>query len=64
MNMNLNQTKIVGLTMELELKTKIYAKLCDKLEENDPKLLKLKEMFKVNNKQIVEINRQLKEIKK
>ena len=30
--MNLEQTKLVGLTMELELKTREYKKLCKKLE--------------------------------
>lgn len=30
--MNLNQTKLVGLTMELDLKAREYKKLCDKLE--------------------------------
>ena len=29
--MNLSQTKLVGLTMELDLKTREYKKLCDKL---------------------------------
>ena len=29
--MNLNQTKLVGLTMELDLKAREYKKLCDKL---------------------------------
>lgn len=70
MRMNMKQTKLVGLTMELELKTKIYRKLCEKLEEykkskideNDPKLLELKEMFEVNNKQITEINRKIKDL--
>ena len=31
--MNLNQTKLVGLTMELDLKAREYKKLCDKLEQ-------------------------------
>lgn len=31
--MNLSQTKLVGLTMELDLKTREYKKLCDKLEK-------------------------------
>ena len=29
--MNLSQTKLVGLTMELDLKTREYKKLCDKI---------------------------------
>ena len=32
--MNLSQTKLVGLTMELDLKTREYKKLCDKLGHN------------------------------
>ena len=71
MKMNLNQTKFVGLTMELELKTKEYKNLCDKLDklkasnidENDERLLVLKDLFDLNNKQIVEIKRQLEELK-
>ena len=31
--MNLNQTKLVGLTMELDLKAREYKKLCNKLEQ-------------------------------
>ena len=31
--MNLSQTKLVGLTMELDLKTREYKKLCGKLDE-------------------------------
>jgi len=68
--MNLNQTKLVGLTMELELKTREYKKLCaelDKLKEknidpNDEKLLHLKELFQKNYEEIVKINKQIKEI--
>ena len=69
--MNLSQTKLVGLTMELDLKTREYKKLCDKLEQlkqsninpNDEKLLELRELFQKNHDDIVEINRQIKEIK-
>ena len=31
--MTLEQTKLVGLTMELELKTREYKMLCDELEK-------------------------------
>jgi hypothetical protein len=69
--MNLTQTKLVGLTMELDLKTREYKKLCDKLEKlkqgnikpNDEKLLELKQLFQKNHEEIVEINRQIKELK-
>ena len=59
--MNLSQTKLVGLTMELDLKTREYKKLCDKLDELKeinkqqtgnpdmvvfPRLVKLKEAAK------------------
>ncbi len=69
--MNLNQTKLVGLTMELDLKAREYKRLCAKLEEleqnninpNDEKLLELKQLFQKNHNEIVEINRQIKEVK-
>lgn len=69
--MNLNQTKLVGLTMELNLKTIEYKKLCDKLEQikqsginpNDEKLLKFKQLFQKNHDEIVEINKKIKELK-
>lgn len=69
--MNLNQTKLVGLTMELDLKAREYKKLCAKLEEleqrninpNDEKLLELKQLFQKNHDEIAQINKQIKEIK-
>jgi len=69
--MNLNQTKLVGLTMELDLKTKEYKKLCDKLEQikqskinpNDERLLKFKQLFQENHDEIVEINKQISKLK-
>lgn len=69
--MNLSQTKLVGLTMELDLKTREYKKLCEKLDElkekridpNDERLLAVKELFQKNHDDIVEINRQIKEVK-
>lgn len=69
--MNLSQTKLVGLTMELDLKTREYKKLCDKLDElkekridpNDERLLVVKELFQKNHDDIVKINRQIKEVK-
>lgn len=70
--MNLSQTKLVGLTMELDLKTREYKKLCDKLEQlkqsninpNDEKLLELRELFQKNHDDIVKINAQIKKLKK
>ena len=69
--MNLSQTKLVGLTMELDLKTREYKKLCDKLEQlkqgnitpNDESLLELKRLFQEKHDEILEINRQIKELK-
>lgn len=69
--MNLSQTKLVGLTMELDLKTREYKKLCEKLDEikekgidpNDKRLIKVKDLFQKNHNEIVEINRQIREIK-
>lgn len=69
--MNLNQTKFVGLTMELDLKAREYNKLCEKLEQlkekninpNDERLLGVRELFQKNYDEIVEINRQIKELK-
>lgn len=68
MKMNLEQTKLVGLTMQLELKTMEYKKLCEKLEylkqqDIDPnahELISLRKKFLQNNKEITEINEQLK----
>lgn len=70
MKLNLKQTKLVGLTMELELKTMEYKDLCKELDEvkesgidpNDSSLLKLLFKFKKNNEEISEINKQLKEL--
>ena len=69
--MNLSQTKLVGLTMELDLKAREYKALCDKLDKlkkykidpNDERLVNIKELFQKNHDEIVEINRQIKEIK-
>ena len=71
MKMSLEQTKLVGLTMELELKTREYQSLCAELEElkkckidpNDPLFMDLAERFLKNQDEIRDIVRQLKEIK-
>ncbi len=69
--MNVSQTKLVGLTMELDLKAREYKKICDeldrlkekKIDPNDERLLEVKEMFQQNHDDIVKINAQIKEIK-
>lgn len=71
MNMNLNQTKLVGLTMQLDLKARDYKMLCEKLERlkennidaNSTELLELRDMFQKNYNEIVEINGQIRELK-
>ena len=68
--MNLSQTKLVGLTMELDLKAREYKKLCNKLDDlkenkidpNDERFLVLKELFQKNHDDIVKINSQIKEL--
>ena len=68
MKMTLDQTKLVGLTMQLDLKTREYKKLCEKLEAlkqdnidpNAKELLLLREEFLKNKNEIMEINAQLK----
>lgn len=68
--MDLTQTKLIGLTLELEIKAKEYKDLCQQLEDlksegispNDPKLLILKTKFENNQKEISDINRQLREL--
>lgn len=72
MKMTIEQTKLVGLTMELDLKAREYKKLCEELDEvkksgidpNDESLLPLLEKFKKNQEEIIEINRQLAALKK
>ena len=70
MKMTLEQTKLVGLTMELDLKAREYKKLCDTLDKlkaigidpNAPQLVKLSAKFKKNLEEIREIKRQLAEL--
>lgn len=70
MILNEEQTKLVGLTMKLELKTKEYHKLCDEFEfiktqitdPNDECLIPLKERFLQNQKEIIEIVEELKKL--
>lgn len=71
MRINLNQTKLIGLTMELDLKAREYKKLCNRLEklkgnnidENSMELLELENLFQTNHDEIVEIKKQLKNLK-
>lgn len=68
--MNLSQTQLVGLTMELDLKAREYNELCDKLEQvkqsnikpEDERLLELKKLFQKNHDEIIEINKKIKEL--
>lgn len=69
--MTLSQTKLVGLTMELDLKVREYNMLCKdleivkmkKIDPNDVTLLPLKDKFQKNHDEIVDINRQISELK-
>lgn len=69
--MNLNQNKLESLIIKLDLKSKEYEELCDILDKlnqnnidpNDENLLDLKDLFQKNHDDIVEINRQIKELK-
>lgn len=71
MKMTLEQTKLVGLTMELDLKTREYKKLCEELDElkkqnidpNDEKLIPLLNKFLKSKEEIDNITKQLKELK-
>ena len=70
MKLNLPQTKLVGLTMKLDLEARNYKILCEKLDtyknenidENDERLYELLNEFQENHNKIVEIKKQLKEI--
>ena len=71
MNMDIDQTRLAILTMELEFKVKEYKRLCSILDElkkenispNDGKLVTLKELFVSNYKEIAEINKEISSIK-
>lgn len=72
MNMTKEQTKLVELTMKLDLKTQEYDKLCLELESlekqnlnpNDEKYAILKQKFEKNLKEIENINKELKKLNK
>ena len=67
MKMTLEQTKLVGLTMELDLKAREYKKLCQELDDlktqnidpNAEILVTLREKFIKNQQEIKNINKQL-----
>lgn len=68
---NLSQTKLISLTMKLDLKSREYKELCDELEQlkecnidpNDKRLLELKELFQKNHDEIVKINGEIRVFK-
>ena len=68
--MDLKQTKLVGLTMELNLKVEEYDILCKELENlkkdnidpNDEKLLELQKLFLQNQEEIMKIKEELKKL--
>lgn len=70
--MNLNQTKLVGLTMELDLKAREHKKLCNRLEKikhnyidmNSESLIQLEKLFKENYDEIIRIKEQIKKLKR
>lgn len=70
LDLDLAQTKLIGLTMKLDLKSREYKILCNRLEkyknaqinENDERLYQLLVGFQKNHDEIVEIKRQLSEI--
>ena len=61
----------IRIIIELDLKTREYKFLCEKLEQvkkkkidpNDERLLWLKELFLINHDEIVEINKKLEQLK-
>lgn len=68
MKMTLKQTKLLGLTMELELKAREYKILCNQLESlkkenNTSALADIKNKFEKNQEEIKNINKQLKALK-
>ena len=72
MKLDIEETKLVGLTMKLDLKAKEYTMLCNKIEkyenenldENDEKFHELLIQFQKNNDEIEEIKKQLMELSK
>ena len=70
--MNLAQTKLIGLTMELELKTREFKMIYDRfnkikaknIDPNDKRLLPIKELFQKNYDEIAEITNKMKELQK
>lgn len=69
MMLNLNQIKVVELTMKLDLEARKYKEMCNEFEKlkkeknNEKMLLCLKELMQENYKEIVKINTQIKKLK-
>ena len=72
MKLDIEETKLVGLIMKLDLKAKEYTMLCNKLEkyenenldENDEKFHELLIQFQKNNDEIEKIKKKLMELSK
>lgn len=68
MILNSKQSKLIELTMKLNLEAKKYKKICEKFEElkkkkeSEKELLCLRELLKENQNRIVEINKQIKKM--
>lgn len=71
MKLTEKQEKIISVTAQLTLKTQEYASLCKKLEivkqnnvdNDDPILIPLKDMFLKNSQEIAQLKEQLKQLK-
>lgn len=71
MKMTLEQTKLVGLTLELDCKAREYQSICkqfedlkaEKVDERDKRWVELQQKFLQNEKEIAEIKRQLEFLK-
>ena len=69
--MNLAQTKLIGLTMELELKVREFQMIYDRfnkvktknIDPNDKRLLPIKELFQKKYEEISEITNKLRELR-
>lgn len=67
MELSLSQTKLIGLTMKLDLKTREYNALCKKLNDleknnielNNQKLYDLKQLFEKNLSEIEQLKSEI-----
>ena len=70
MKEDLIQTRLIGLTLELEIRVKEYKDLCDELDKikevgtspNDPRLLLLKAKLLSNQQDISNISKHLRDL--